>query len=322
MASARSALTVLFLPPVVLGAVLSAGVAIGGHLGRASLEWDILTHFAPIAFAGGLVAVMAGLVFRRWARWLALAPGAVAVLAAGALMAPEFLRDTGPRAAADAPGQLKLIQFNVYYGARDHVRTVDWLAAQDADIIVLQETTPPFREAVTARGLWQVTGEGREVMILSRRPANSRSLPALDGPAPLAMGRFDGPGGDFAVIGVHYTWPTEVGLQQAQEARVARLLDGLPRDRAIVAGDFNSTPWSFSRRRWDQAFGLTRRDRAEFSWPAVQSRRAPWLGLAPVLPIDHVYAGAGWATVKVARGPRLASDHYPLIVTLAPVAPR
>ncbi|WP_411287749.1 endonuclease/exonuclease/phosphatase family protein [Phenylobacterium sp.] len=322
MASARVALTVLFLPPIVLGAVLCAGVAGAGHLGRSSLEWDILTHFAPIAFAGGLVAVITGLVLRGWARWLAVIPGAAAVLAAGALMAPEFLRDAGPRAAADAPGQLKLIQFNVWYGSQDHSRTLDWLAAQDADIIVLQETTPPLRAAIAARGLWQVTGEGREVMILSRMPANRRPLPALDGPAPLAMARFDGPAGDFAVIGVHYTWPTEVSLQQAQEARVARLLDGLPRDRAIVAGDFNSTPWSFSRRRWDREFGLIRRDRALFSWPAVQSRRAPWLGVVPVLPIDHVYAGAGWATVKVARGPRLASDHYPLIVTLAPVAPR
>ena len=37
-----------------------------------------------------------------------------------------------------------------------------------------------------------------------------------------------------------------------------------------------------------------------------------------VLPIDHVYAGPGWRTVSVQRGPKLGSDHYPVIVTLAP----
>ena len=42
----------------------------------------------------------------------------------------------------------------------------------------------------------------------------------------------------------------------------------------------------------------------------------------PVLPIDHVYAGPGWATVSVERGPSIGSDHYPLVVILAPVAPR
>ena len=67
---------------------------------------------------------------------------------------------------------------------------------------------------------------------------------------------------------------------------------------------------------------LIRRDRALFTWPAQQDSRLRWLGLFPILPIDHVYAGPGWATVKVERGPRLGSDHYPVIVTLAPVAPR
>ena len=37
-----------------------------------------------------------------------------------------------------------------------------------------------------------------------------------------------------------------------------------------------------------------------------------------LLPIDHVYAGPGWRTVRAERGPRLGSDHYPVIVTLAP----
>ena len=77
-------------------------------------------------------------------------------------------------------------------------------------------------------------------------------------------------------------------------------------------GDFNATPWSFTLQRLDHEFGLIRRDRALFSWPI-------WPHLpAPFLPIDHVYAGDGWATVKVERGPKLGSDHYPVILTLAP----
>ena len=93
-----------------------------------------------------------------------------------------------------------------------------------------------------------------------------------------------------------------------------------PRERLIVTGDFNSAPWSFQRRRWDKAFGLVRRERAIPSWPAQAVGRLPWLGA--FLPIDHVFAGPGWATVSARRGPRLSSDHYPLVVTLAPVAPR
>ena len=32
--------------------------------------------------------------------------------------------------------------------------------------------------------------------------------------------------------------------------------------------------------------------------------------------LDQVYAGAQWKTVSIERGPRLASDHYPVIVVL------
>jgi endonuclease/exonuclease/phosphatase (EEP) superfamily protein YafD len=87
----------------------------------------------------------------------------------------------------------------------------------------------------------------------------------------------------------------------------------------VLGGDFNSTPWSFQRRRDDQALGLIRRDRALWSWPTGEGQPrlpAPF----PFLPLDHIYAGPGWATTSVRRGPRLGSDHYPIIVTLAPVA--
>jgi endonuclease/exonuclease/phosphatase (EEP) superfamily protein YafD len=54
----------------------------------------------------------------------------------------------------------------------------------------------------------------------------------------------------------------------------------------------------------------------------VESGRVSWLGLVPFLAIDHVYAGRDWATVKVERGPRVGSDHFPVVLTLAPVSRR
>jgi endonuclease/exonuclease/phosphatase (EEP) superfamily protein YafD len=87
----------------------------------------------------------------------------------------------------------------------------------------------------------------------------------------------------------------------------------------ILTGDLNTTPWSFGLQRLDRTLGLVRRDRALSTYPAQLFGR-PWP--LPFLAIDHVYAGPGWATVKVERGPWLGSDHYPVIVTLAPVSPR
>jgi hypothetical protein len=41
------------------------------------------------------------------------------------------------------------------------------------------------------------------------------------------------------------------------------------------------------------------------------------LAPAPVMAIDHVFAGQGWPSVDVRRGPRLGSDHYPVVVDVA-----
>ena len=84
-----------------------------------------------------------------------------------------------------------------------------------------------------------------------------------------------------------------------------------------AAGAYRHAATSFSRRREDTLFALERRTRALFSWPAERGPAGMGLPFA-LLPIDHVYAGPGWRTVRAERGPRLGSDHYPVIVTLAP----
>src|SRR4051794_21371262 len=107
MSFARLVFTAILGPPVLvvaLACALAAGVA---QLGRRSLAWDVLTHAAPIYLAGGLVAIAAALVFHDRFRTFGLIAGVAAVLAAGLLMAPEYLRSTGP---AVPPGPLKTLK--------------------------------------------------------------------------------------------------------------------------------------------------------------------------------------------------------------------
>ena len=118
------------------------------------------------------------------------------------------------------------------------------------------------------------------------------------------------------MVGAHYTWPYPAGLQQRQGERLAALLDQHPPERLILTGDFNSTPWSFTRRRQDRRFGLVRRTRGVFSWPSrLPVGRIP--SPAPFLPIDHVFAGRAWTTLSIERGPKLGSDHYPVVAVMA-----
>ena len=320
MPMVRLALTILFAPVFFLLAAVCAGAAVAGQFGRERLAFDVLNHLAPIWLAGALAALLAGLLFRGLARWLIVSMAAVGVAACVALMAPEYLRGAGPKAPAGASERMKLIQFNVWDKNVDVAATVDWLARQDADIIVLEEPFPALREALADRTGMHIVCPDCDVSIASKAaplPGRSgRLFPPGIGPTAYATYR-DGRG-EFTVIGIHDAWPTDGDDQQRQEAQLARGIAKFPRQRTIVSGDFNSAPWSFSRRRWDKAFGLVRRDRAVFSWPAGKVTRRRYREPIAILPIDHVFAGEGWATVSVTRGPQLGSDHYPLIAVLAP----
>jgi endonuclease/exonuclease/phosphatase (EEP) superfamily protein YafD len=324
MRTLRIVLMALITPPVFIGVLACALAAVFAWLGRGSDRFDLLTHFAPVFFATGVAALAFALLLKGVERGALVALGTVAAIAAGGLILPELTRSAGPKAPKDAPGQIKVVQFNVWFHNRNLDRVAAWLREEDPDFAILEETGPALRQRLVGDGRWHVSCRECEVVILSKRAPASSSRPRtrVKADGPLARATFRDQLGEFTVIGTHYAWPTEPERHQKQEARLAEVIGLSNRKRTIVAGDLNSTPWSFSRRRWDKAFGLIRRDRAVFSWPARQPNRYRWLGILPFLAIDHVYAGEAWATVSVRRGPPLGSDHYPLIVTLAPRAPR
>jgi endonuclease/exonuclease/phosphatase (EEP) superfamily protein YafD len=121
---------------------------------------------------------------------------------------------------------------------------------------------------------------------------------------------------------VHVEWPIPAHKRRAEDLHLTLILDQEDHDRTILAGDFNSAQWSFRQQGADGALGLQRRDRLLPTWPALipQLHGQAFPG-PPFIPIDHIYAGSLWRTVKVERGPRLGSDHYPLIATLAWTGP-
>ncbi len=297
-----------------------ASAAIVAHWGRWSPRLDILSHFAPLWLLGGLAVLAAAVIAPAGPnRTLNVLAGGVAVIAALALVAPEYLRPMSPRAPADAPRKLKLIQFNNRGTFTFAEQAADWIVAQQADVVVLEEASPPLVALLRRRGFYGECGECK-VVVLSRARPVATDLPEVEGAgpaAPTARATFSESDGGHTVVGVHLVWPTFGDLQQRQTERLAKVLARMPQDRLILAGDFNSTPWSFTRRAGDRLIGLERRTKAVFTWPTGEFeppwRRAP----LPFLPIDHVYAGRDWKTVSVTRGPRLGSDHFPVVVVLA-----
>ena len=302
---------------VLLLGALSATGAVLAHGGRFSGHLDVLTHFAPLYLAAATVVLICA-VFTPMAQGkLALALlGGIGAVASLALILPELMRPSEPHAPANAAGQVKVIQFNV---SRRDVQLDDrarWLAEQDPDFLILEESTPAMRAAVL-HDLPRNMSCGRtcETVIFTRTAPAKTDQPRRGrfglGPA-IAIVHMAPQDGGYVLVGTHYTWPTAVRNHRENTARMLQLIDPLPKARVILTGDFNSTPWSFARAREDARNGLVRRTHALASWPTTFG--------VPFLPIDHVYAGPGLRTVSVKRGPDLGSDHYPIVAVLAPVS--
>jgi endonuclease/exonuclease/phosphatase (EEP) superfamily protein YafD len=303
---------------VGLVCLVAAGAA---QAGRLDAQFDLLTHSCPFWLAGGLLAFVWGLfAASSRLRPALMAVGAGALLASGLLMAAELTRPIRPP-VPPAPGrQIKLIQYNAWERNVSPKADADWLASQAPDVIVLEDAEEPITEALMAHGYIRAPGIA-DLAIFSRTAPIKRQLriPLADWRLlpDIAPATFIGPdGAPFTVIGVHLRRPFEPS-QMWGALTLADLIEHADRRRMIVAGDFNLTPWSFGLKRLDRRFELERRDRALFSWPSRSivgsGRPFPF----PFLPIDHIWAGPQWRTVKIERGPRLGSDHYPVVVTLA-----
>lgn len=296
----------------------SAALGVVAQGGRFSAYLDLLTHLAPLYIAVGIVALVLTAVIRRRALMFAL-PGLASVAAGLLLMAPDVLADRGPAPAVGAP-TLKIVQFNVWGGNPNVDRVTAWLLAQDADIIVLEEGgaigTYLVKAGYRRSCQWCTTN------IFSKTDALKSNGPAnwFDPWPDVSFATFRDARGPFTVLGTHFPWPYQFVREKEKFTALKAMAREQPSDRLIIVGDFNSTPWSFQRQREDAELGVLRRTRNLFSWPAEKVSHNKLPALIPVLPIDHVFAGRGWATVSVQRGPRLGSDHYPVVAILAPAA--
>jgi endonuclease/exonuclease/phosphatase (EEP) superfamily protein YafD len=119
-------------------------------------------------------------------------------------------------------------------------------------------------------------------------------------------------GATFELAGVHLARPFYPELQETDvEALVAFAAS---RDTPlIIAGDFNMSPWTEKLRRLGRLAGLRRYNTFQLTWPLRRGR----LPLLPLVAIDNVLASPSFDKIATTGGPRLGSDHMPVIVDLA-----
>lgn len=314
---------------LTLAWLILAGLALATLLAlfaRSAWVFELATHFR-LQYVVLLAAL--GATFLLLRRPVAAGLAAVLLLPNGWYVAPYLLPLTVAEsvAAPTAGRDVSIVGLNLYYRNQDFGAVRDYLAARDADILVLSELTPgwvvalhevteayPYRLSVDRTNPW---GLG----VYSKYPLREAGMTGLGLAGSVNVSAVAVlPGGDVHLVGVHLASPTtpqRAATRNGQLERLASLL-GPPRQAGesappprLLVGDMNLTPFSPYFGDFLQRTGMVdarRRYGPAGTWPA-------WF--KPLLiPIDHCIADPNLPIASVRNGSRVGSDHYPIEILL------
>ena len=299
----------------VLGLAGGAALLAAGVLAHWYPALDIVNNGLPL-LAVGAIALLA-LAFALRARRLI---GAAAILLAGTLVVLLLaLQGRAPQAPPDAERFMRVVTFNLWGRNDDHLnRIAEFLAKTDADAVVLEEVRGHHTAFIDSLdGLYPFRVGDNGLFILSKHPflADGRTA-RPDQPRWMSRiirwVRLDVNGKAVTLAGVHLARPFYPELQQGDIDALTRFV-AEQSGPLILAGDFNTTPWTVKMRRFTKATKLGRLNTFYPTWP-MRWRSVP---LLPLLAIDNIFATPHFANISTRLGPRLDSDHRAVIADLA-----
>ena len=243
---------------------------------------------------------------------------------------------TGPQLAPTNEGApaLAILSWNLNYGVAGHHDALEIIEDVDADVVILQETSPDWERALRRRfakryaymSFHHCCGAGGLAVMSKHEIVDEKVLPAVSW-FPAWRGVIETQLGRVQVLDVHLRPPfdddgsipggiikTPAIRREEMEHFVAMLDDDLP---TLIAGDFNEG--SGGAVDAVKARGMTSAlDRAGVSTPTWR-----WQGVPFRLRLDHVFfdddALALTAADVLEVGP---SDHFPIVARFERAAPK
>ncbi len=295
-------------------AALAVAIATASSYSR-DWRFSLIAHFRPH------LAVVSWLVL-LWVAVVDLPAGAkIALLLAAFGAAFVNLREVVRRTphSAETPGsdRLRVAFSNVLRSNSDAERLMAWARREEVDVLIVAEAVDswPRRLAPLQKELPFVIGSRLgDVAVYSRHEIAGEPQHIFPSIGHAIAFQVAG----ITLIGVHTASPEDVLHCAACEELIERVGDHVVRLSGPVAivGDFNATPWSAPVVRLIARTGLRYGPGARIgSFPAeLGGRKLPrWLAI----PIDLVLAGHSARVVERRHGPRIGSDHWPVIAEIA-----
>lgn len=302
--------------------IVAVVATVGGFRGRASLA--LIQDATPLLL---LPAVPATILALRFGIWPAAVVGLVCVLLEIGLVLGHRFRPRTPRWVERAP-TVRVTMGNVFVDNDEPDRAARQLVESDADVVVVVETTPEFREAFdrcggTDRYPHRVfdSDDDSEYAVALYASTEPRVLAMVDiGALRAASATVERGGVTLLVLGVLPMATVDPGGYQVWRRQIGALRHWVRRrhEPLVIVGDFNTTVFRPGFRALLRT-GL--RDAHETLGvglrPSFQLMASGPLAKVPVIRLDHALCNRSvWPLALEDLGPE-GSDHRPFIVTLA-----
>ncbi|MCP4041173.1 MAG: hypothetical protein GY731_04335 [Gammaproteobacteria bacterium] len=293
-------------------------------LGRWHWVLDLFSHFT---FHYGLVSLpfIAIFLLFRCRGWALL--GAVVCLVNGWQVMPYWLDQEEEVGKIVAGERIRLLQFNVNKETREVKNISSWLETghEDLDIVVLLETSEIWKPHLDRLRQFyphqsrELLEDNFGIAVLSRLPTRSmeiRRYGAVGLATVVLTGETREKGIPFVLYATHPPPPISGLLSRLRNEQLTSLARDVAKETIparILAGDLNTTVWSYWFRKLVELSGL--RD-AQFgqgylgTWPAFGV--PAWLGI----PIDQTLISKNIRTGTRVAGPSFDSDHRSITTVL------
>lgn len=301
---------------LLLGLVLGGAMTLLGFLAPIFAPADFINHFRPVTAFGFALLIIPALLLRRRTMVLCVC---MFLIGNSLLLALPMLTKAEP-ASMTKGRPFSVLAFNLWLHKPRLDEAITWVARQDVDIVVLQEVQKARKGMIIAALSPHFPNvfdyHCNELLVLTKRTwiygggrGRSDSEPSMSW-----LVFDDGRGGTFRFVGLRTTYPMKSRQQARQYAWMSRQFaadrEARPNEPLIISGDFNLTPWSWQLHAFARATGLKRHGTWATSWNAKSAIRPLWFL------IDNVLASPDVRAHDFSTGPRLGSDHLPIIARL------
>lgn len=307
------ALVLLAVPGVVIAAVSLAAFA-----GQWVWWLDVLANFR----AQYVVALLVLGVLLMVSGWRRTGYGVLAVAAVNLVLVGPLYIGSPAEGEPGAPS-IRVLSFNLLSDNESFSDVVEYIQAIDPDVVLLHEASRPWEVAMeSADWDYEVIRPRSDQLIFGtlvllradEREVISYGFAETEPRAVMIHYRPRGWPEPIAILSTHPLAPTDEDRSKLRDAQLAFAAEwAADRDGAyVVVGDFNATPWSYPFRKLMSASGLSN---SQVGFGLQPSFPAGSTFLLRV-PIDHLLYSEALAVTGRRLGPRMGSDHFPLVVDL------